>query len=467
IAAGGQPTVITTLDQSKQETEHLAPYFLPDGHHYVFLSLADQPSNSAIYVGSLDSSERTRLFTSQSKAVYAAPGYLLFDREGTVFAQPFDDRKLALTGEPIRIAEGAYTGSGPNVSPNLRFARFAVSQTGVFAYVTGAYAPQGQRGNVADRSLVWIDRSGARTGQLGGPAPYVGVDLSPDGKQVAVHLHDGSGGDSWFFDSAQGRMQRLTFDATQDNSMPVWSPDGTRVAFGSKRNGKWGVYVKLADGTAKEELLTESDAAKTPMSWTPDGKQLVYQVEDPKTRSDVWVVTLGGDRKPAPILQSQFSEQFPQVSPDGKWIAYSSNETGRPEIYIKPFPEGPGKWQVSTDGGAFPRWRRDGKELYFSSAPNILAADIRVMGSSVQPGAPHMLFGISNPAPAGHPTPFQFYAVSADGQRFLIPQAGAGPNVTGGLADQLAGFADQGPGSPTTPNGIIVVLNWPQLLKRK
>src|SRR5262249_30289512 len=269
IAAGGQPTVITTLDQSKQETEHLAPYFLPDGHHYVFLSLADQPSNSAIYLGSLDSSERTRLFTSQSKAVYAAPGYLLFDREGTVFAQPFDEHKLALTGEPIRIAEGAYTGSGPNVSPNLRFARFAVSQTGVIAYVTGSYAPQGQRGNVADRSLIWMDRSGGRTGQLGGPAAYVGIDLSPDGKQVAVHLHEGSGGDSWFFDSAQDRMQRLTFDGTQDNSMPVWSPDGTRLAFSSKRNGKWGVYMKLADGTAKEELLTESDAAKTPMSWTP------------------------------------------------------------------------------------------------------------------------------------------------------------------------------------------------------
>src|SRR5262249_34521791 len=160
------------------------------------LSLSAQPSDSSIYVGSLDSKERTRLFASQTKAVYAAPGYVLFDREGTVFAQPFDERKLTLTGEPIRLAEGASTGSGPNVSTNLRFARFAVSQTGVFAYVTGSSTvPTGQRGGLADRSLVWIDRSGGRTGQVGGPAPYAGVDLSPDGKQVAVHLHEANGGD--------------------------------------------------------------------------------------------------------------------------------------------------------------------------------------------------------------------------------------------------------------------------------
>jgi Tol biopolymer transport system component len=157
---------------------------------------------------------------------------------------------------------------------------------------------------------------------------YAGVDLSPDGKKFAVHMHENEGGDNWIFDSAQNRMQRFTFDAGQDNAMPVWSPDGTRIAFGSRRNGNWGLYIKPADGTAKEESITESDLPKMPMSWSPDGKLLVYWVLDPKTRGDIWAVPLDGERKPAAILQSQFNEGLPQISADGKWIAYSSDEGG-------------------------------------------------------------------------------------------------------------------------------------------
>src|SRR5262249_33791608 len=359
FATGGQPTPVTTLDQSKQETEHLAPYFLPDGRHYLYLVVSS--SETAIYVGSLDSKERTRLFPSESRAVYAAPGYILFNRGDALFAQGFDERKLVLTGEPVRIADGISGTNGiglTGVAASIyRTAAFAVSQPGVLAYRIGPNQTPQAGPNIAERTLIWFDRSGRQIGQVGGPASYAGVDLSPDGKQVAVHVHDSSGGDSWFFDAAQGRMQRLTFDAAQDNSMPVWSPDGTKIAFGSRRNGKWGLYVKLADGTAKEELLTESDLPKAPMNWTPDGKFVVYQVDDPKTRGDVWAIPLTGDRKPSPIVNSSFNEQNPQISPDGKWIAYSSNETGRNEIYIKPFPEGPGKWQVSTDGGVFPRLR--------------------------------------------------------------------------------------------------------------
>jgi Tol biopolymer transport system component len=468
LAAGGQPTAITNLDQSKQEIEHLAPYFLPDGRHYLFLSISSQPSNSALYLGSLDSQEKTRLIASDSRGVYAAPGYILFNREGTVFAQPFDARKLRLTGEPIRIADGVpFVTNGPNVSTNLnRSVAFAVSQSGVFTYrLGGNIGGPGITGGVADRSLIWFDRTGGRAGQVGGPGAYAGVDLSPDGKKVAVHLHDGEGGDSWFFDSAQGRLQRLTFDAAQHNSMPVWAPDGTHVAFGSRRNGKWGVYLKLADGTGKEELLTESELLKMPMSWTPDGKLLLYSVDDTKTRGDVWAVPVTGDRKLIPILQSQFQELNPQVSPDGKWIAYSSNETSRNEIYIKPFPEGPGKWQVSTDSGEWPRWRRDGKELFFVQGPIVMAVDINVNGSSVQPGVPHMLFGINIPGPA-HPF-YHRFAVSADGQRFLIPQPGTGPIASGGLSDQITAFADQGNSLATTANSVAVVLHWPRLLQRK
>jgi serine/threonine protein kinase len=467
VAAGGQPAAITALDKSKQETDHLGPYFLPDGRHYLFLAVAGE---SAIYLGSLDSKARTRLFASDSKAIYAAPGYVLFNRGNTVFAQPFDANKLAMTGEPIRVADGVPTlPIGPNANPNLnRWGSFAASQTGVLVYRTNANAARGQTGGGDEqRSLFWFDRTGVRSASIGTTGTYAGVDLSPDGKRFAVHRHEGTGGDNWVFDLAQGRMQRLTFDATQDNQSPIWSPDGTRIAFASRRNNKWGLYAKLADGTGTEELITESEAVKGPMSWSPDGKLLVYS--EIGQGADVWAVPVAGDKKPLPLLQSQFNELFPQVSPDGKWLAYQSNETGRAEIYVKPFPDGPGKWQVSTEGGIWPRWRRDGRELYFVVAPNIMAAEIRVMGSSLQPGVPQTLFGLTaDPSAALNHNSYLRFAVAADGKNVLMSQPGTGgPTTTGGLADQIAAVADRGGASPATPNGITVVLNWPQVLKKK
>jgi Tol biopolymer transport system component len=476
-AAGGQPTAITALDKSKQETDHLGPYFLPDGRHYLFLAVA---AESAIYLGSLDSKDRTRLFASDSKAIYAAstgsgqaaPGYVLFNRANTVFAQPFDPSKLALTGEPIRVADGVpLVPLGPNANPNLnRFASFAASQTGVLVFRTNQAAAQGQTGAADEqRSLSWFDRTGVRTASLGSTGAYAGLDLSPDGKRFVVHRHEGSGGDNWAFDLAQGRMQRLTFDASQDNQSPIWSPDGTRIAFSSRRNNKWGIYTKLADGTGTEELITESDPGKAPMSWSPDGKLLVYTQAG--QANDVWAVPVAGDKKPFPLLQSPANEVFPQVSPDGKWLAYQSSETGRNEIYVKSFPEGPGKWQVSTDGGLWPRWRRDGKELYFVLAPNVWAAEIRVIGSSVQPGVPQTLFALgADPSAAMNHNPYLRFAVAGDGKSFLMSQPGTGGAATsGGLADQIAAVADRGGASSTAaaPNGVTVVLNWPQMLKKK
>jgi eukaryotic-like serine/threonine-protein kinase len=477
LAAGGQPTAIAQPDPSKKETEFLAPSFLPDGRHYLFLAVSSEQGASAIYVAALDSKERTRLFASQSKALYAAPGYLLFNRGATVFAQPFDASKRVLTGEAIRVADGVPVlgGNSPNGSPNLApFANFAVSQTGVLAYRTGATAGgTAPSGPDEQRSLIWMDRSGGGVGQVGDQGTYAGVDLAPDGKRFAVHRHEGSGGDNWVFDVAQGRMQRLTFDASQDNLSPLWSLDGARIAFASRRDNKWGLYLKSADGTGAEELIVESAEPKAPMSWSPDGKLLVYN--QVSSNPDVWAVPLTGDKKPFPVLQSRANEVFPQVSPDGKWLAYQSNETGRPEIYVKQFPDGPGKWQVSTDGGQFPRWRRDGKELYFVLAPSMMAVEIRVVGSSVQAGVPQTLFGINNPVAAGLQAHnlYHRFAVTADGQRFLLSQPGAGgPILSGGLADNIASIADQG-GNPgggatlTSPNAITVVLNWPQALKKK
>jgi Tol biopolymer transport system component len=257
-------------------------------------------------------------------------------------------------------------------------------------------------------------------------------------------------------------MQRLTFDTSQDNSSPIWSPDGTRVAFSSHRGNKWGLYIKPVDGSATAELITESEVQKAPMSWSSDGNLLVYF--QATGGGDVWAVPVAGDKKPFALLQSPNAEVFPEVSPDGKWIAYMSLETGGPQIYVKPFPDGPGKWQVSTDGGVFPRWRRDGKELFFYNGNNMIAADIRVTGSSLEAGVPRSLFGLADPS-ANH-FAYHRYAVSPDGQRFLVSQPGAaGRGGGGGLADQMIAAADSG--AIATSDGVTVVLNWTQMLKEK
>jgi len=296
------------------------------------------------------------------------------------------------------------------------------------------------------------------------------VDIAPDGKRFAVHLHEADGGDSWFFDA--GRLQRLTFNTAQDNSMPIWSHDGNRIAFGSKRNGKWGVYVKAADGTGPEDMIVESDLPKMPMSWSRDGKLLVYWVSDPKTRGDLWMVPVQGERKPVPLLQTPADESFAQVSPDGKWMAFQSDETGMPQIYIRPFPEGPGnKSQVSIEGSIslWPRWRGDGKELFFYVTPNVMAADIRVTGASVQPGIPHILFAIlGNPNLNVHVPAYHRFAVTPDGQRFLFAQPAGAPTLQGGLAGALAANFDQAPvGGTLNPDSISVILNWTRALKQK
>jgi eukaryotic-like serine/threonine-protein kinase len=467
LAAGGQPTPITSLDPANQETEHLAPVFLPDGRHYLFLAVSSQPAKSAVYVGSLDSTERKRLFAVESKTVYAAPGYLVFNRGDTVFAQAFDADALSLQGEPIRVASGVSMLAIAAQSRNSKWAAFAVSQTGVLAYRVAGSTSSPVAAPEEQRSLFWFNRTGERIAAIATPGGYASVDLAPDGKRVAVHRHQGgTGGDAWFFDVAQGRMQRLTFDPTQENASPIWSPDGTRVAFASTRNGKFGIYVKPVDGSSADELIIESGATLEPMSWSPDGKLIVYDVTG--NSQDVWAVPVSGDKKPFPLLQSPAAEVFPQVSPDGKWMAFQSNESGRAEIYIKPFPDGPGKWQVSTDGGQYPRWRRDGQELYFYYNNTMGAAAIRVIGSSLEPGAPRALFGVAGPSLVGDHPPYNRYAVSADGQRFLVSQAGAGTVTGGGLAGTIADQVDRSGGAGTAAaNAVTVVLNWPQMLKEK
>jgi Tol biopolymer transport system component len=265
---------------------------------------------------------------------------------------------------------------------------------------------------------------------------------------VVTHRHDGQGGDVWVTELARGTTSRLTFDESLENSSPIWSPDGSQIVFASVRAGKWGLYLKSANGAGAEERLVESDVAIASMSWSPDGRSIVYWVNDPNTQYDLWLVSLSGNRKAVPLLHTPFSESHGQVSPDGKWLAYYSNETGQNEVHVRPFPAGAGNWQVSTSGGVFPRWRRDGRELFYMervSSGQLMAVDVSSSGSTFEAGTPKELFN-SDYINLAHVANYHTYAVSADGQHFLIPR----PTKV----------------SEATDAPIAVVLNWAEALKK-
>jgi len=433
-AGGGEPVAVTTPTGSGS---HRFPSFLPDGRRFLYGSL-EEPGSIEVRVGSLDSTDSTRLFVADSTAIYSTSGELLFVRQGTLLRQRLDVRTLELRGDPTPVAESVAVG------PNL--GAFSVSDTGLLAYRTGL-------GSTGEVQLAWFDRTGKLIETVGTPAPLRGVDLSPDGRRVAVHRHDGNGGDVWLLDLARrGTMTRLTFDTAQENASPIWAPDGRRIVFGSRRNGRWGLYEKAADGTRAEQLLVESDLQNMPMAWAPDGTLLAYWVAHPKTAGDQWILPLGGDRKPFPLLQTIFNETHAQISPNGRWIAYQSNESGRAEIYVRPFPTGEGKWQISSAGGFWTRWRADGTELFYMTNASLG----KLMSVKVNQGGPSFEYGDSAELFDSGYVNFQHflggayhtYAVSPDGQRFLIPRPEGAVNVD------------------AAPAPITVVVNWTRALAR-
>jgi len=453
-AQGGKPEAVTSL--APEETGHFWPHFLPDGQRFLYTAWSEQAGKRAVYAGTLGSKEKTRVMAAESNAGYAAPGHIVYHRTNAVYAQRFDAKSLAVSGEPVRVADevGEVNGRG----------RFAVSPSGVLAYYQGGSIVGGGAARLGtdEWQLAWVDRGGRVSGTAGPTGPYRGVEVSPDGKRIAVHRCEATGGDIWVIEPNDSAT-RLTFDASRHNSMPVWSPDGNRLVYSALKGGKWGLYQNLSSGSGQEELLFESETLKSAMSWSPDGKRIVFWTQDPKTGGDLWVLPLDGEKKPVPLIATPAQETHGQISPDGKWIAYTSNLTGRNEVYIQPFPTGTGRWQISNRGGDWPRWRRDGKELVYHSigptldAPAVstpfagpmLSSTVTAKGAALEHDTPKEILrfmAINFPHTGGD---YQSYAISGDGQRILYPQIVR----TGGSAAPTAR-------GPDPAIGFIVAMNW-------
>jgi len=349
-AAGGEPIPVTALDQSRLETSHRWPYFLPDGRHFLYFVRSSQAESGGIFVGSLDGKETKRLLATTLNAAYAPPGFLLFLRNETLMAQPFDSKELQLTGEPFPVAERVA------FNPGLGRGAFSVSENGMLAYRSGS-------GQI--NQPLWFDRGGKQIGSLGAAGLYLTLWLSPDETRAAVDRSDPQTGtnDIWLFDLLRGIPSRFTTDPANDSN-PLWSPDGSRIVFTSNREGVRSLYQKIASGAGNEEVLLKSSEEKVPDDWSLDGLFIVYQTLNSKTKWDLWVLPMSGERQPFPFLQTDFNEQEAQFSPDGKWMAYTSDESGAPEVYVQTFPASGGRWRVSTGGGSQPKWRRDGRELF-------------------------------------------------------------------------------------------------------
>ena len=414
--AGGAPAALP-LDQSRKEKVYHFPYFLPDGRHFLYragvTTAYARDKGNGIYVGSLDSSEYKLILNDDTYAIYAS-GHLLFWRDGALMAQPFDAQSLQLSGEAVPIAE--------QVQMNLTEIRavFSASENGVLVFQSGS-------SRVGSGSqLTWFERDGKQAGKLGEPVFGASPRISPDGQRVAAILFDIQAGstDIWLYDSALTRKTRFTFDPAFDNN-PIWSPDGNRIVFMSDRKArlKYDLYLKDASGARDEEVLFESNEYKRPTSWSADGRFLAYtRSEGPPGKADIWILPLSGERKPFPFIQtSQFDEERARFSPDGRFVAYDSDESGSRQVYVTSFPGPGGKQQVSTNSGEDPVWRRDGKELFFLSEGKLMAAEVKANGSGLDISNPQLLFD-----PHAGFGPWAHYDVTPDGKRFLVATVGEG-----------------------------------------
>ena len=401
-AAGGTPTIAMTPDPKRNETQVAWPEFLPDGHHFLFMAFHLKTGENSYRVGTLDSKDSTSLAPAQSLVTYAPPGHLLFVRDKTLVAQPFDTARRKTAGEAVPLAE--HVGA-----TGLGLARFSASRSGALVYRTGE---SGSR-------LVWTDRAGKELGTVGESGDYVDFALSPSGERLLVEINDPGTGksDLWMRDLARGTSSRFTFDPGDETS-PLWSPDGKTIVLSSNRSGAFDLYSKAASGGTTETPLLSGGDFKFATDWSRDGRYILYQLRTKKSGFDIWVLPTFGDRKPIPLVQTPFGESKAVFSPNGRWIAFQGNESGRTEVYVQAFPTAAGKWQISTQGGREPAWSADGQQIYYGDpTSHLMVVDVAEKSDTVEAGIPRPLFQARLQTGVLVRT---HYVPTADGQRFLF-----------------------------------------------
>jgi eukaryotic-like serine/threonine-protein kinase len=431
-SGGGIVTTVTKVDTIQKS--HRWPQFLPDGRHFIYHLQGGDPKQRGIYVGSVDGGTQKFLVRSESSAVYAWPGYLLYVDGDTLLGEAFDAKHLELKGEPFTVAEHVGRSTGFNIGASA-------SGTGILAYAAAVL----QRGR-----LTWFDRAGNSLNSVGVEGDYSDFRLSPNGQTLAVSLIDPKAWnpDIWLIDLMRGGPSRITVGSAL-NAAPVWSPKGDRIVFRSNRNGQTELYAKSAGGGGDDEVILTNETQHAAgidspnlvcSDWSPDGRYVIGSVPQRTTGEDLWLIPLGGDKKPFKFLGPPSDQLHANFSPDGRLVAYTSNESGRFQVYIQTFPLSDTKWQVSTDGGYEPRWRGDGHEIYYLSEDRKLMAV--AVGAGPSFSVPKMLF--QTRVPEGVTSRRTHYIPSRDGQRFLVNTQNL----------------------DASPNPITVVLNWQAELKK-
>jgi Tol biopolymer transport system component len=425
-ASGGAVHAASSFDRSKHETQHAWPHFLPDGRHFLYQA-SGTGDDGAIKVGSLDSKESRELGRTDGRVEFARDGYILFPRGGTLMVQPFDPRSLKTTGDAVPFGEHLTMGGSVGF--------FSSSDDGVLAY--------GLEDAVQKSQLQWVDRAGRTLARIGATAQYRDLALSPDGKRVAIGMGtvEGAGEDIWVLDLSRGVGSRLTF-GDGNNIWPIWTPDGSRVVYCNNRGGEFRLMTRLANGQGGVDSLAHARGGQDgPSDWSGDGRYVALS-RFGATSWDVSMLPQFGERKPYDLLATPFRERDARFSPDGRWLAYSSNESGRSEVYVTSFPGPGGKWQVSTGGGEQPYWRSDGREIFYRSLDQgIMAVPIQA-GAAPDVGTPVELF---KTVLEGGGFVRNRWMPAADGQRFLL---------------------DVPSGAPTGAR-FAIVTNWAEELKRR
>ena len=418
-ASGGTPVAVTKMNA--KYTTHRWPWFLPDGQHFLYLAanhIDPSSSETGVFFASLDGKENRLLVSSRSSALYAS-GYLLYVRDNALVARPFNPSSGRFKGEAVVLNDDV------QVDAVVWRGTFTASENGTLVYQPGSAG--------ASLHLAWFDRSGKQAGTVSVPDDYRQIELSPDGRKVAVSMGEPLAA-LWVYDLTRNTRTRLTF-GNENYSHPVWSPDGSQIAYteggGAANDAGQKILSKASNGTGQEKLLLSLDPTtgmqQALCDWSPDGRYLMFRAGTSGTGDgfDLWILPLFGDRKPFPYITGAGDQLYAQFSPDGRWVAYTSNETGRYEVYVAPFPGTGAKWQVPQNGGTMPRWRHDGAELFFQgfSSGQFLVAQVNERGPNFEVGGIQDLFSINNMSPS---IASDQYDVSPDGKRLVITTGEAG-----------------------------------------